>query len=102
MHPAPRSSRFRLAAYATTALMLLGAAGPAGAQQPDPDVGAQQNFQWPRGDWWDTSRSATFRANALLAQMTLEEKVDMLHGELNNDYGFFNAGIPRLGIPSCG
>ncbi|WP_159066911.1 beta-glucosidase family protein [Cellulomonas timonensis] len=32
--------------------------------------------------------------------MTLDEKVDMLHGELNNSYGFYNAPIERLGIPA--
>lgn len=40
------------------------------------------------------------RAQALLAEMTLEEKIDMLHGELNNFYGFYNAPIERLGIPA--
>lgn len=40
------------------------------------------------------------RAKALLVQMTLEEKVDMLTGEQNNMYGFYNEGIPRLGIPA--
>lgn len=43
---------------------------------------------------------ADARARALLAQMTLAEKIDMLHGELNNYYGFYNAPIPRLGIPA--
>ncbi|WP_344065974.1 beta-glucosidase [Microbacterium pumilum] len=32
--------------------------------------------------------------------MTVEEKVDMLRGEVNNYYGFYNAPIPRLGIPA--
>ena len=31
--------------------------------------------------------------------MTLEEKVDMVHGEYG-PYGFYNAPIPRLGIPA--
>lgn len=44
--------------------------------------------------------SSQERAEALLAQMTLAEKVDMLHGELNNFYGFYNAPIERLGIPA--
>lgn len=44
--------------------------------------------------------AAEQRAKDMLARMTLEEKVDMLHGELNNSYGFFNAAIPRLGIPA--
>ena len=36
----------------------------------------------------------------MLARMTLEEKIDMLHGELNNSFGFYNAPIARLGIPA--
>lgn len=43
---------------------------------------------------------ADIRARSLLARMTLQEKIDMLHGELNNYYGFYNAPIPRLGIPA--
>ena len=54
----------------------------------------------PPGDRWDEDRQATRRARALLRQMTLEEKVDMLHGELNNFFGFYNAPIERLGIPA--
>lgn len=60
-----------------------------GSNQPQPPV-----------SYWDTDQSATARAAALLGQMTLDEKVDMLHGELNNDYGFYNAPIERLGIPA--
>lgn len=40
------------------------------------------------------------RAQALLAQMTLDEKIDMLEGESSNYYGFYNAPIERLGIPA--
>jgi beta-glucosidase len=47
-----------------------------------------------------TSPTPESRAQALLAQMTLEEKVDMLEGERNNYYGFYNAPIERLGIPA--
>ncbi|WP_309069445.1 glycoside hydrolase family 3 N-terminal domain-containing protein, partial [Microbacterium sp.] len=54
----------------------------------------------PPGDRWDEDRQATRRARALLQRMTLEEKVDMLHGEVNNYYGFYNAPIERLGIPA--
>src|SRR4051794_32949432 len=54
----------------------------------------------PAAQWWDENSTATARAHALLARMTLEEKVDMMTGELNNVYGFFNAAIPRLGIPA--
>ena len=44
--------------------------------------------------------AAELRAKAMLAQMSLEEKVDMLHGEINNFFGFYNAPIARLGIPA--
>jgi beta-glucosidase len=47
-----------------------------------------------------TEASPEERAQALLSQMTLEEKVEMLEGDLNNFYGFYNAPIERLGIPA--
>jgi len=47
-----------------------------------------------------TEGSPEERAQALLIQMTLEEKVEMLEGDLNNFYGFYNAPIERLGIPA--
>ncbi len=40
------------------------------------------------------------RAVAKLAEMTLDDKVNMLHGELNNFFGFYNGSIERLGIPA--
>jgi beta-glucosidase len=40
------------------------------------------------------------RALAILQKMTLDDKVNMLHGELNNFYGFYNAPIVPLGIPA--
>ena len=46
------------------------------------------------------SQSPDDRARALLGQMTLAQKIDMLHGELNNYYGFYNAPIPQLHIPA--
>jgi beta-glucosidase len=61
---------------------------------------AQSARHQPAAQWWDENPTATARARALLARMTLEEKVDMMTGELNNFYGFFNAAIPRLGIPA--
>lgn len=67
-------------------LLLLGTlsfSGQLAAQGPPPDDG-----------------DAEERARALLAEMTLEQKIDMLHGELNNFFGFFNAPIESLGIPA--
>src|SRR5581483_10902805 len=50
--------------------------------------------------WMNTSLSPRERANLLLAQMTLEEKIEMVHGELPAPYGFYNAPISRHGIPA--
>lgn len=76
----------------------------ASAGEPDDEAAASEELErgkWlPQQAWWDDSDAADARAQALLAQMTLDEKVDMLHGELNNFYGFYNAPIERLGIPA--
>src|SRR5258708_24820560 len=50
--------------------------------------------------WMNTALSPNERANLLLAQMTLDEKIEMVHGELPAPYGFYKAPIPRLGIPA--
>lgn len=61
---------------------------------------AAQSPQTVASDSAADVEAADRRARALLARMTLGEKIDMLHGELNNYYGFYNAPIPRLGIPA--
>ncbi|MGF0115189.1 beta-glucosidase family protein [Promicromonospora sp. Marseille-Q5078] len=82
-------------------LLPLGASAAVGNSVGASTSGERQQSRSTHGQsWWDDSRSATRRAQALLEQMTLEEKVDMLHGELNNSYGFYNAPIERLGIPA--
>src|SRR6266704_7175844 len=48
--------------------------------------------------WMNTSLYPDERADLVLAQMTLEEKVSMIHGETNTAYA--TAPIPRLGIPA--
>jgi beta-glucosidase len=48
----------------------------------------------------DKAAKANERAQGLLAGMSLDDKVDMLHGELNNYYGFYNGPIAHLGIPA--
>jgi beta-glucosidase len=50
---------------------------------------------WP---WMNTSLSPDERAALLLTQMTLEEKVSMVHGHSNDAY--YIAPISRLGIPA--
>ena len=96
-------------ASALVALCALALAVPAGAasgapDDPDGEAAVTQRLQevqsLPSQWWWDESGPDTRRARALLRQMTLDEKVDMLHGELNNFYGFYNGPIERLGIPA--
>jgi len=73
--------------------------------------------QFPRGqqppkhyDWSDTTLSPDARADMVVKQMTLEEKISVLHGngfsfgqtgasESNGGAGY-SVGIPRLGIPA--
>jgi beta-glucosidase len=64
----------------------------------NPSTGSSASAQNP--PWMNTSLSPHERANLLLAQMTLEEKIEMVHGELPAPYGFYNGPIPRLGIPA--
>src|SRR5205085_5639217 len=47
--------------------------------------------------WLNTSLSPDERAALLLAQMTLEEKIGMVHGKSN---AYYIAPISRLGIPA--
>src|SRR4051812_10996284 len=49
---------------------------------------------------WDRSPTVDARVNDLLGRMTTEEKADLATGELNNNYGFYNNPIERLGIPA--
>jgi beta-glucosidase len=50
---------------------------------------------WP---WMNTSLLPDERAALLLVQMTMEEKVALVHGRSNDTYS--TAPIPRLGIPA--
>ncbi|MGA9423954.1 MAG: glycosyl hydrolase, partial [Terracidiphilus sp.] len=72
--------------------------------------------QWrkpaPTGPWMNTSLSPDQRADLVMKQMTLEEKIALLHGEgmptdqpvtpenaaSNRGVGYV-VGVPRLGIP---
>jgi len=52
------------------------------------------------GPWMDTALSPDERAALLLAEMTLEEKVELMTGDQGEGpAGFYNAPIERLGIP---
>jgi beta-glucosidase len=106
--PSRRIRRGTFAAIALSTAMVMAVPTVAGAGEQDPASESETTEQLvegrvkalPPGNTWDEDRQATRRARALLRQMTLEEKVDMLHGELNNFYGFYNAPIERLGIPA--
>lgn len=62
------------------------AAGPAAAPSAQP--------------WLNRQLPPELRASLLLARMTLEEKVDLMTGDQGAPYAFYNAPIPRLGIPA--
>ena len=61
----------------------------------------------PKGPWSDKSLSPDQRADLLIQQMTLDEKLTLVHGDtgevaLKNSLGGagYVPGIPRLGIPA--
>jgi beta-glucosidase len=103
MHP-----RFRRASVPAVlaAMALTIPVGAAAAAEDDPAVetavaeALQEGRSFPADFWWDESPDDTARARAILRQMTLDEKVNMLHGELNNFFGFYNGPIERVGIPA--
>jgi beta-glucosidase len=66
-------------------------------------VSAQDQFRQPDGPWMDKSLSPDQRADLLIAQMTLEEKIGLVHGVNQSLESLGGAGyvpgVPRLGIP---
>jgi beta-glucosidase len=50
--------------------------------------------------WLNPHLSPKQRALLLRAQMTLPEKIDLMTGDQGAPYAFYNAAIPRLGIPA--
>src|SRR5271165_308218 len=90
----------------TYAMFVLISCGPAAAQFTRP-------VEKPKGPWMDVSLSPDKRANLVIAAMTLDEKISLLHGSgweslfpapdsppsksLGN--AGYIPGIPRLGIP---
>jgi len=49
-------------------------------------------------DWRD-SPTVQARVQTLLESMTLDEKIELVTGDLNHDFGFYSAPIDRLAIP---
>jgi beta-glucosidase len=90
-----------LGAMAVLILAAVFAVGTAWAQS-----GHQENFPW-----MNTALTPDQRANLVLKELTLDEKIILIHGEgspfggtnpnayLSNGGDGFSLGIPRLGIP---
>lgn len=49
--------------------------------------------------WLNEDLSAKKRTNLLLDAMSLEDKVNLITGNLNNYYGYYNEGMEKYGIP---
>ncbi|WP_374166082.1 glycoside hydrolase family 3 C-terminal domain-containing protein [Arcticibacter sp. MXS-1] len=60
-----------------------------------PPLWADLNNNLEKDAYEDTSRSIDTRVKDLLSQMSLDEKVTMIHGSST----FSSGGVPRLGIP---
>ncbi len=95
-----RGRKLAIAAGAAGAVAAL-AFFPALAQMPQPPATAVH------GPWMDKSLSPDKRADLVLAEMTLDEKIQLVHGaggfgaagpRSNGGAGVI-AGIPRLGLP---
>jgi len=92
-----RSKRLALAT-ATAAFLAALALSP---------VLAQRQPQAPAGPWMDKSLPPDQRADMVIAQMTLDEKMSLVHGAgsfqaagaVSNGGAGVIAGIPRLGLP---
>ena len=67
-------------AFFSSAILTIAVAGAAAQERPL---------------YLDASQPIEARINNLLPQLTLEEKVSLVHGNAN----FTTAGVPRLGIP---
>src|SRR6185312_12446802 len=81
----------RIVALAVAVVLSVGVLGvPASTAQP----GTTQ-------PWMDRHLSPEQRARLLIGQMTLAEKIDLMTGNQGEaPYAFYNAPIPRLGIPA--
>jgi beta-glucosidase len=90
-----RNRAVRAAAVIVGLVLSIGAVGaPAGAATRAGHASAAR-------PWLDAGRPPQERARLLLEQMTLAEKVDLMTGNQGEaPYAFYNAPIPRLGIPA--
>jgi beta-glucosidase len=72
-------------------------AGPAGPAAAAPRAAAAQATPPP---WMNKSLPPRQRALLLLGAMRLEEKLELMSNNTGTPWAYFEAGIPRLGIPS--
>ena len=54
----------------------------------------------PSQQWRDKSLSAHERTELLLENMTIDQKVQLVTGNLNHYYGLYNEELQELGIPA--
>lgn len=83
-------------AAATAVLVAPGASYGGGATAPTADPSSPTTPSCP---WVTSHASDTARARQVLAQMTLDEKISMVHGVAAGDYTGLVNGIPRLCVP---
>jgi len=80
------------AAGAAATAAAIGSAGSSARQTATPASGPAIPVAQPEGP--------DQRAEQVLQQMTLDEKIAMTHGEMNPNYPFYMPPLPRLGIPA--
>lgn len=49
---------------------------------------------------WRTSSAVASRVQELLQTLSTAEKIDLVTGDLNHNFGFYNAPLERVGIPA--
>lgn len=97
-HLVNRARRGRIIIVGITTAVVIALMGSNGPAQAAPDDDAPASVTDSVTDW-DTAE-VDQRVEDLLAQMTTEEKADLATGQINNNYGFYNNPIERLGIPA--
>ncbi len=95
MHVAWKREAIRFGAVIAFAAIFLGTGATT--------ISGQDEFQRPMGPWMDKSLSPDQRADLLIAQMTLDEKIGLVHGVSQSLESLGGAGyvpgVARLGIP---
>ncbi|MFE1880208.1 beta-glucosidase [Streptomyces diastatochromogenes] len=66
----------------------------------EPDLSSPDGTDGESTDPWHRSPAVDDRVEALLSGMTPAEKIELVTGDINVDYGFYKAPLARLGIPA--